>query len=251
MNKEYHLLNGDALSEQFPHDLPGEKIVARLCLVDGDVSGDNFEELFSNRSKFISSNYQVITKAEYFTYAVEELSKMKLIAKDANLNLWFEEDLFCQVNLWFVLYYLKQNNIEVKLSLVMPKDTSPYSFGAMTKGELKSAFQNKKAMSREEFESLASIWPFYQKTDLEEIEFICGKHKEKYPFLIKALNAHRVRLDPKDENHPKSVIHHLIKTQKTKEFGPVFKAFSVNYRLFGFGDVQVKRLFDEVIKENF
>ena len=35
----YHILNGDSLKDVFPKEIYGTCIVARECLVDGDVSG--------------------------------------------------------------------------------------------------------------------------------------------------------------------------------------------------------------------
>jgi len=37
--KQYHILNGDALKEQFPDRIKGKIIIARECLVDGNVTG--------------------------------------------------------------------------------------------------------------------------------------------------------------------------------------------------------------------
>ncbi len=39
MRKQYHILNGDSLKEQFPENIQGDIIVARECLVDGNVKG--------------------------------------------------------------------------------------------------------------------------------------------------------------------------------------------------------------------
>ncbi|MEJ2006462.1 MAG: hypothetical protein P8X57_16220 [Cyclobacteriaceae bacterium] len=54
---EYHILNGDSLKAQFPKDIDGEIIVARECLVDGEVQSDDLKELFKIRASFITSTY--------------------------------------------------------------------------------------------------------------------------------------------------------------------------------------------------
>ena len=36
LNKTFHILNGDALMEQFPSEISGDKIVLRECF--GDIS---------------------------------------------------------------------------------------------------------------------------------------------------------------------------------------------------------------------
>ena len=57
MRKQYHILNGDSLKDQFPEIISGEIIIARECLVDGNVKGNNLIEFFKTRAKFISNNY--------------------------------------------------------------------------------------------------------------------------------------------------------------------------------------------------
>ncbi|GJM35445.1 MAG: hypothetical protein DHS20C18_44460 [Saprospiraceae bacterium] len=42
--KQYHILNGDSLKEQFPENIQGEIIIARECLVDGSVKGRTLVE---------------------------------------------------------------------------------------------------------------------------------------------------------------------------------------------------------------
>ena len=39
----------------------------------------------------------------------------------------------------------------------------------------------------------------------------------------------------------------IMKELDTEEFGPVFREFNKRESIYGFGDLQVKRLFDEII----
>ena len=42
--KQYHILNGDSLKDQFPNKINGDIIITRECFVDGDVKGGNLVE---------------------------------------------------------------------------------------------------------------------------------------------------------------------------------------------------------------
>lgn len=64
MNKEFHILNGDSLKTQFPKSIKGENIIARLCLVDGNVKANTLEELFEVKAEYLSNNYTNITKED-------------------------------------------------------------------------------------------------------------------------------------------------------------------------------------------
>jgi hypothetical protein len=57
MRRQYHILNGESLRQQFPENIQGNIIVAE-CLVVGNVKGNELNELFHTRSQFISNNYE-------------------------------------------------------------------------------------------------------------------------------------------------------------------------------------------------
>jgi len=113
--RQIHILNGDALLERFPFDTP-DVIVARECLVDGDVSsahqvasldggGDasldtSLDAFFQIRASFLQKQYG-ISPDEYAASTIAEFWKIREIPPESDINLWFEEDLFCQVNFWF------------------------------------------------------------------------------------------------------------------------------------------------------
>ncbi|MBL4704861.1 MAG: DUF1835 domain-containing protein, partial [Flavobacteriales bacterium] len=121
MIKQYHILNGDSLKDQFPDNISGEIIVARECLVDGNVNGLDLAELFQTRARFISQNYDGYTAHDYYEKSVPEFQKMQDITSDADINLWFEDDLFCQVNFWFVIHLLSSSIQDNRIFLIRPK----------------------------------------------------------------------------------------------------------------------------------
>ena len=127
--KTYHILNGDSLNEMFPKNIIGEKIICRECFVDGNVQGDSLEALYKNRVKFLSSYFldKDVSEEEYQNVS-NEFKKIQNITEGLEVNLWFEEDLFCQVNLWFVLYLLHQNDKQYLINLVLPSNECKYSF---------------------------------------------------------------------------------------------------------------------------
>ena len=105
MKTQYHILNGDSLKKQFPQDLTGEKIIIRECLIEGEIQGNSITDFFQCRAKFISNAYNT-TEEKYFEKTVSEFQKIEKIPQEVEINTWFEDDLFCQVNFWFVCYLL-------------------------------------------------------------------------------------------------------------------------------------------------
>lgn len=67
-NKQVRILNGDALKELFPKNMDGEIIVARECLMVGNLEGEDLAEFFKNRARFIVENYAVSEKTLLLKY---------------------------------------------------------------------------------------------------------------------------------------------------------------------------------------
>ena len=54
----YHILNGDALIDRFSATgLKGKMVVARECLIEGDLTGDKPEEFYQTRANYLAAKY--------------------------------------------------------------------------------------------------------------------------------------------------------------------------------------------------
>ena len=245
MRKQYHILNGDSLKQQFPESIDGSIIVARECLVDGNVEGKNLDELFASRAKFLSQNYGGIEQ-DYHEKVVPEFQKIKDINKHSDIHLWFEDDLFCQVNFWFVAHLINKSNLNHAVYLIRPKSPNQYAFGKMNSSELVSIYKNKVLLT--ELDKIASLWESYQKNDTESLMHTALELESIYPFILPAVKAHMERKPShKNAGRPIQSLLTIMKELETDDFEPVFKEFNKRESIYGFGDLQVKRLFDEII----
>lgn len=249
----YHILNGSALKEQFPKMIEGEIIVAKEALVDGNVEGESLEEFYQTRAKFISSHYEGYTQQDYFERTVTEFEKIEAIPSKTEINLWFEDDLFCQVNFWFVAYLLNRKNQENSIFLVRPTKHNEYGFGGLNESELIAIYENRLLISSHQLEKIALLWEYYKNKDNDKL-VQTAKEIEKtapqnYSFLLPAVEAHLQRF-PSDGKlgRPTASLIQIMKDIESEDFAPVFKEFTKREAIYGFGDLQVKRLFDEVKK---
>lgn len=249
MINEFHILNGDSLKTQLPSSLIGRKIVARLCLVDGDVKAESLEELFQVRASFIRNHYPDFSKEEYYSRTVSEINKIKNIPNDTIINLWFEDDLFCQVNFWFIIHFIKSYINNPILYLIRPKKGCEYSFGNMHPEELITSFSNRVNINDYDFNELSKLWRLYQQNDCDLMIQIAEKLKHNFLFLTPAINAHKDRLsNNKYLGRPIESLKKIIEELDLNEFGPVFQEFCKREAIYGFGDLQVKRMFDNILK---
>lgn len=238
----YHVLNGDALLSMFPEQIPGERISFRECLVDGPVLPTEGQELWQLRETFINQSYSADFDLDYKTYSYEEILKIKSIPADAQIYCWFEEDLFCQVNLWFVFNYLKTHPAEV--SLVLPYPDSPYHFSVLGEKELVEAYEKKaKKLSPRERAVLGDLWLHFQQKDVFAALKIAEQFTERFPFLKPAVEAWRDSMPLGNfPGKPKATLLQIRDELGEVSFGRMFGEFQKRVPEYGLGDSQVLRM---------
>lgn len=249
----YHILNGDCLAEQLGQtSISGQRIVCAECLIDGDVSGDTLPEFWETRAKFISDAYSA-TRDKYFAKVVTAFDTILNLPEDAEVNLWFENDLFCQVNMWFVLSLIEQNP-PAKLYRIFPVIENPehqwLGFGASDVHHLESAYNHRIAFLPEDITLGANLWHAYKQADFRELVELSKQPTNAFQELENVVQAHIDRFPGQNQpGRPEIAIRQLIEYKST-DFGIVFSEFSKHHGIYGFGDTQVKQIYDKIIRRD-
>jgi len=243
----FHILNGDALLDLIPETiLAGQIIVARECLVDGPVSGKTLEEFWQTRSGFIASEYGEEDDL-YYQDVVSEFNKVSLIPGGSEVNLWFEEDLFCQVNLWFCISLLSRVADQIKINLVKPPllDNNPdwRGFGSLDRDALAKAYQERQRLSIDDISLLRSLWKAYKNDDRIELVRLASTSNSHFPFLQEVVQAHLDRFSPDNiSGRPETVLKQIMKDKNTHDFKTIFREWGLREGIYGFGDWQVENI---------
>jgi len=245
----YHILNGDSLKAQFPADIRGEIIVAREALIDGNVKANSIDEFFKVRADFMYTAYG-IPHDEYTEKSITEFQKIVNIPSGSEINLWFEDDLFCQVNFWFLADLLSQQSKDFTVYLVRPtKEISYKGFAWLTPKALEQALEERIPLNTD-LTSFSELWKAYQHQDQTNLQEIATKLASSYPFIPPAINAQLGRMNYQNGmNEVERTINNLIDELATEEFVPIFKVFNTKAGIYGFGDLQIERILQEVIEK--
>lgn len=247
----YHILNGDALTPTFAEaEIEGAIIVMREALIDGDLSGDSLKDFWQTRARHIG-----ISLDDYYNTSVKEFNKIMNIPHDAEINLWFEYDLFCQVNMWFVLSLINQLNINPKVFAVYTTHLSKgdqhfwNGFGPATPEDLTTCYANKVQFRNREIELGHDLWKAYKTQDFETLNALSKEQSPAFPYLQEVIQAHIDRFPQNGQKgRPERVIEDILKNTPP-EFYKVFKEFQQRQSIYGFGDTQLKKIYDEVVQQ--
>ena len=248
--KTYHILNGDCLAHQLSQtSITKNLIICRECLVEGKVEALDLSEFWEIRENHISEAFGA---KDYKEKVVRELEQISALPNNTEINLWFENDLFCQVNMWFILSLLaEQTNISI--FRVFPIIENPIDtwkgFGIATPETLEKAYKAKVQFHRQDIELGINLWIAYQKNDFVKLTALSKQSSECFQYLEKVCQAHIDRF-PQDDSmgRPEKTIQKILKTQ-SKNFQEVFTEFSSIEGIYGFGDLQVMKIFNQLINK--
>lgn len=243
---EVHVLNGDALAEIFP--IHGHVVVCRECLIEGPVQANDLEQFWPIRAAYLTSVYQE-NQTLYFQKVKMELQRLTTISPQQTINLWFEHDLFCQANMWFLLYFIQQNKLTNAVYRVMPSRSDMHTwngFGGLSAEALINSFENRTQLTSEDIKLGVDLWKAFQRNDFELLATLSNhSSSSSFPFLKEVCQAHIDRFAENNLGRPQNSLKKII-ANGDKNFEQIFMEFSRTEGIYGFGDSQVKRMLSEI-----
>ena len=238
----YHVLPGDSLVGEFKKtNIDGNVIVCRECLIVGPVGAETPLEFWDERARFILAEYGE-DEIEYHEKVADELEKLRDFDSSAEVNLWFEYELFCSVNLWFCLSLLRESGAKVYRVEPIGLDTIDRwdGFGKFTADDLKACFELRTELSDDDVKHGAELWNAYRHDDHEALDDLSKKELACFPYLKEVARA---AVD--EDIEPLEVVRAIIRGGET-DFAKIFAEFKKRAGVYGYGDLQVQRLLDQL-----
>ncbi len=167
MTNVLHILNGDSTAKILAKSsIKGTVIVWREMLCEGslhtDVGSDNF---WKKRYSFFENEVGV-NRLEYYDKTIKETVKLEDLSGYNKVVLWFEYDLFCQVNLLAILVYLlKYYRKDIRYYLICTgKKEEKKQLQSLTNyssKEYKTLFENKIKLTQNNLLFAEQCWSLF------------------------------------------------------------------------------------------
>ena len=241
-----HILNGDSTEHTLKQSsVAGEYFSFRDALINGPTPGDaDGEEWRHLRARHLAESYGVdLAVCERDLTTQEET--LSSFSQHEEVVLWFEHDLFCQLNLLYLLDWFAHVELaQTRLSLInigeFPGRDNFRGLGELNMDELASLFPQRKEVSAGKLALAASAWAAYRSSDPTKIEALLETDTSSLPFLKSAFEAH-LRRFPSTRNGLGRIENTgltLIDTGPEK-FIDLFPKFATAEPVYGLGDAQL------------
>ncbi len=240
-----HVLAGDAVIPGFQDSgIEGSMIISRECLIDGPVKSNSLDEFWSMRARFIKMTYGE-EESRYYERVQSEYQMICDLSPQSAVHLWFEYDLFCQINMWFVLSLLKDKEVKGiyrAAPITRKKNDLWKGYAGVTGDGFKESFNKSIRFAEHDVLLGASLWDAYQRGDMGELFNLSSKESPCFPYLREACIA---EIDRKKNRRPERALRRILESGIT-DFNEIFRRFVEEDGVYGSGDLQVKAMYEKL-----
>lgn len=249
MSSQLHITNGDSFTHRLKKlKLKGEIITWREMLCEGKTETSVGSEAFwKTRFEFLHKNYN-ISKSWFVEKTLKEYRSLCNHKQQDEIILWFEYDLFCQINMLAVISWLKTHRRHVQISLVCSgyEDDSSrlYGLNELTDEQIHSHFKSRVALSQNDIEYADYVWQLYCSDNPIRLENLSDFELYQFHYLEDALKAH-LRRFPAIKNGLNAIENRVLQVAaegKSSSKKVLMGALLQDQGWYGFGDTQYQRI---------
>ena len=251
-----HITNGDYTTKRLKKlNFEGQIITWREMLCEGKTTVEVGSEVFwKTRFEFLKSSYNV-TKQKFIDYTVKEYRNLCNQKKQDEIVLWFEYDLFCQINMLAVISWLKRYRKDRQISLVcsgkINNQKKLVGLRELSDNQLKQYYTNKIILTQDDIEYADYIWQLYCSDSPLQLENIYKIHENStFNYLEEAIKSHLLRF-PSIENGLNHIERGILKKVRINQFNNKTQLISnllADQENYGFSDTQYYKKVDELKK---
>ena len=249
MSSLLHITNGDSFTERLKTlGIKGDIITWREMLCEGRTETNvGSESFWKTRYEYLHKNYK-ISKSWFIEKTLKEYRSLCNHKQQDQIVLWFEYDLFCQINMLAVVSWLKTHRKYANISLVCSgkedKTDKMYGLNELNKEQLLDLYKHRTHLSQNDIEYADYVWQLYCSDNPIRLENLQDFGEFEFKYLSSAIKAHLQRF-PTIKNGLNSVENMVLNVsvnEKPKSKKGLIGSILQNQGLYGFGDTQYERI---------
>lgn len=249
MSSQLHITNGDAFTRKLKQlKLKGDIITWREMLCEGKTETNvGSEQFWKTRFEYLHKNYKV-SKSWFIEKTLKEYRSLCNHKQQDEIVLWFEYDLFCQINMLAVISWLKTHRRHARITLVCSgKEEGSdqlLGLGELTDKQIRNLFDNRLELNQDDIEFADYVWQLYCSDNPIRLENLTDFDSYQFKYLGPSIQAHLKRFPTIKNglNELENRILALAAEEKTKSKKALIGTLIENQGWYGFGDSQFQRI---------
>jgi hypothetical protein len=143
---------------------------------------------------------------------------------------------------------VRQSNLKVfRVFPIIKSENFWKGFGNANTEMLEKAYSSKVPFEQSDLDLGLNLWRAYQKNDFSKLKELSKTKSNCFAHLQEVCQAHLDRFPTNNSlGRPEQLIKDILKS-KPMEFYEVFQKFSEREGIYGFGDLQVKSIYERQI----
>jgi hypothetical protein len=205
------------------------------------------ESFWKTRFEYLHKNYNV-SKSWFVEKTLKEYRSLCNHKQQDEIILWFEFDLFCQINMIAVLSWLKTHRRDAQISLVCSgnEDGSDKMYGLcdLEDDRLQTLYKKRKHLSQDDIEFADYVWQLYCSDNPIRLENMSDFEHYHFDYLSEAIKVHLKRF-PTIKNGLNEIENRILELsveQKPKNKKQLVQTIMNNQGYYGYGDSQFERI---------
>ena len=249
MSSQLHITNGDILTNKLSTlKLEGDIITWREMLCEGKTETNvGSESFWKTRFEFLNKNYK-ISKSWFIDKTLKEYRTLCNHKQEDRIVLWFDFDLFDQINMLAVISWLKTHRPYAEISLVSSEGDEDsldiMGLGELTDEQLRKLYTNRTLLTQDDIEYADYVWQLYCSDNPIRLENLKDFDSFQFSHLSGAIEAHLMRFPTirNGLNEVENNILRLARNAKPKTKLELLNTVLRNQGRYGFGDTQYERV---------
>jgi len=249
-----HISNGDSTTNYLRKlNFQGDFITWREMLCEGKTSSDvGSEHFWKSRFDFLKQSYKV-TKKQFIDLTLKEYRNLCNHKSQEEIVLWFEYDLFCQINMIAVISWLKRYRKGRKISLVCSGEVKGSNkllgLAELTEKQLKEQYQNKTELTIDDIEYADYVWQLYCSDNPIKLQNVYQyQQNTTFKYLIDSLLVHLQRFPSIGNglNNVENSILDITANSTLNSQDELIRELLQQENQYGFGDLQYKKQINDL-----
>ncbi|WP_461532780.1 DUF1835 domain-containing protein [Sinomicrobium sp.] len=243
MTTTLHITNGDDFTSYLKKlKLEGEIITWREMLCEGKTLTEvGSESFWKTRYEYLHRYYK-ISKANFIEATLKEYRRLCNQKSQEEIVLWFDEDLFCQINMIAVASWLKKHRKGAQISLVCKKQkkSTPFILTNFSEEQLHKLYQSRITLTQDDIEYADYLWQLYCSDTPLRLETFSKFNSSQFPYLTDAIALHLHRF-PTVKNGLNELENKVLQTADQKRIASKSKFVQSLVKMdtqYGYGDMQ-------------